>query len=146
MKKIALYTVPVCSSEFYTGALYYRGRILFDYRREEDGLMVRSGVSFFFPFAMREHGERCLSLWHIKDCFDTLVEVEDSVWLPEILVEVPDRYKLPHDKYSALNCRHYMIYLDSKCFEVIAQGWDILPEQEGTWEDVFPDSKQFFVK
>ncbi len=141
MNKKPLYTVPVCSTEFYTGAFYYNNRILFDYRKDEEGPMVRSGISFYMPLAMRIHRERCLKRRHFENCFDVLVEIEDSSWLKEILENVPDRYKLPQDKYNAMNCKHYMIYLDSSCYEVIAQSWSILPEQEGVWDDVFPSRK-----
>ncbi len=145
MNKKALYTIPGDSTVLYTPVSYYRSCILYDYDKE-DGTVARSGISFFCPLAMRERSERCSKIWHSHDCFYRLVEVEDSDWLKEILDDVPDRYKLPQDKYNATNSKHYMIYLDGICYEVIAQAWDILPEQEGTWEEVFPDDKQFFVR
>ncbi len=144
MNKKELYTIPGDSTVFYTEPFYYCNCLLYDYDKD-DGIVVRSGIRFFSPLAMRKRGERCQTAWHWDHAWKTLFEIEDSTWLQEILSDVPDRYKNPRDKYNATNCKHYMIFLDNKCFEVIAQGWDILPEQEGVWGQIFPDNKQFFA-
>jgi hypothetical protein len=56
--------------------------------------------------------------------------VEGSEWLEEIQ---SDTEKIWKNKWKM---NHYMIYLDSAgCFEIIAESWAALPEQEGSWPD-----------
>ena len=56
--------------------------------------------------------------------YDTLVEIEESFWIAEMEVDVPEPYR---DEW---NPRHFMIYLDSVgCFEFLAQSWKALPEE-----------------
>ena len=69
---------------------------------------------------MRTRTERCCTAWHIEGAYDTLVEVEGSSWVNEIRA---DTQALWRDKWAM---HHYMIYLDSICFEVIADSWEAL--------------------
>ena len=77
---------------------------------------------------MRERAERCATAWHIEEAYDTLVQVEGSTWADEIREDTSDHLR-DSQKYN-----HYLIYLDSVgAFEVIADSWSALPEEEGAW-------------
>lgn len=77
---------------------------------------------------MRKRAERCATAWHIEEAYDTLVEVEDSSWAEEIRADTSAHLR------DAQKYKHYLIYLDSAgAFEVIADSWAALPEEEGSW-------------
>jgi hypothetical protein len=132
-EKRKLYELPEPSTASVTDAnLQVTGKIgvlKFDYVR--DGTPYRSGVKFLGVVATRTFGERSCTVWHIEQCYDALCEVENSDWIDEIRGQMPDRYK------SEFNVRHFMIYLDSAgCFEVLAESFENLKEELGSWEPV----------
>jgi hypothetical protein len=131
MRQIPLYEIPVASTSFYTEAFYYNNCILFDYE-DTNGQPIRTGIHFNMPAAFRERCERCAKMWHLA-AYDKLVEIEDSTWAAEIYDDITTHYK------RCWKTNHYMIYLDGICFEVIADSWELLPEMQGAWSDVFPD-------
>lgn len=120
--KKPLYTVPVPSVSF-TKEAYFDERghgispaIRFEY--ETDGVLHQVGIAFTHAATMRHRVERCCKSWHSDDCYDVLVEVENSLWVAEIRADTQEMWR---DKWEM---HHYMIYLDSSgCFEVIAESW-----------------------
>lgn len=136
MKMKPLHKVPSPSTGFVDDAFFHITSILYSYERESDGKVVRSGIRFRMPAASIRTTERCCRFSLIEESYDTLVEIEDSSWAQEIFAAIPER----HRKWKT---NHYMIYLEGGCFEVIADSWDILPEIEGKWSDLFPDFGQF---
>ncbi len=123
--KKPLHVVPVASTGFIIEA-YWDGRgiapaIRFGYER--DGIEYLSGIEFRRVLAMRKRAERCSKAWHIESAYDTLVEIESSEWLTEILADTSGLWR------NKWEIHHYMIYLDSVgCFEVLAESWAPLPE------------------
>lgn len=123
--KVELVTLPVAS----TGVA--------DARFEDGGGSVRlwstywtedEEKAFRFEFdrvrAYRHRAESHCTVWHL-DAYDTLVEVENSAWVAELLEAMPE------DMRSLFEMHHYMIYLDSSgCYEVVAASWRFLPEVE----------------
>jgi len=124
-KKI-LYQIPVPSTEFTTEAKLCGMVIRFGYCRQE--AVYKGGIRFRGAAAIRKRAERCCTPWHAGEAYDTLVEIEDSPWVQEIRADT-DKHWQDH-----WEMHHYMIYLDSVgCFEVIADSWEVLPEEPGTW-------------
>ena len=125
--KKPLYTVPVPSTQFESGGAYMCDHtIRFEYHRS--GVLYRNGIGFRAITAARTRAERCCKVWHIEEAYDTLVEVEDSLWVKEIRADTAEQWR---DEWET---HHYLIYLDSAgCFEVIAASWEVLPEEQGSW-------------
>ena len=124
--KKPLYQMPVPSTELVPGAGMCGNTLRFEYSR--DGAVYRGGIRFNRVLAVRSRAERCCTAWHIEGAFDTLVEVDNSAWVEEILADIAERWR------NAWETHHYMIYLDSAgCFEIIAASWDVLPEEPGSW-------------
>lgn len=124
--KKALYTISVPSTTFEGDANLCGHVIRFQYYR--DGALYRSGIRFRAMPAMRTRAERCCKAWHLEDAYDTLVEVENSSWVEEIRADTEEMWRHKWEMH------HYMIYLDSAgCFEVVAESWEALPEEPGTW-------------
>jgi hypothetical protein len=127
--KRLLYEVPVASTEFITEAILCGNLIRYSY--EKEGLIYKSGIFFKNVKAKRTRTESACRIWHIKDAYDTLVEVENSEWVNEILV---DGYGHQKSHNEIWNLHHYMIYIDSiGCIEVISESWNVLPEEQGAW-------------
>ncbi len=79
--------------------------------------------------AHRHHTDICCTAWHIKDVYDTLAEIEESLWLDELKAISTENGS------DFLNINHYMIYFDSSgCYEIVSSSWEIFPEEEGAWE------------
>ena len=65
-----------------------------------------------------------------KETYDNLVEVKDSEWVKELKENTSEMFR------STWDMHHYMIFLDSSgCYEVVAQSWEALPEEEGAWDE-----------
>ncbi len=125
--KTKLYVAPVASTSFLDGA-YWDGAtssIRFTYRteplRNEESEVRNVSIRFRRAMVAIKRAESFSRVEHSRDCYDTLVEVEDSEWLEA-------------ERDSVLNARmkeahHYMIYLDgpssSGSFELIAEGWSV---------------------
>jgi hypothetical protein len=122
-----LYEVPEASTAFEYTELC--GDILrYDYWRE--GESYRSGIRFKGVLATYTRAERCSKIWHI-DPYDTLVRVDNSPWVRELRADTTKAWR---DEW-AMN--HYMIYLDSAgSIEVIADSWEVIPEEAGTWKSI----------
>jgi hypothetical protein len=121
--KKPLHTVPVPSTNF-TSEAYFDGRgitpsIHFGY--EKDGATHQGGIKFNKVAPVRTRTERCCKSWHIEGAYDTLVEIEGSLWVDEIRADTQGMWR------NKWEMHHYMIYLDSVgCFEVIAESWAAL--------------------
>jgi hypothetical protein len=131
--KTILYTIPVASTSFAAEA-YYHDRhpaaIRYSYFRDE--MECRSGIRFKRVYAVRMRSESCSKAWHIENSYDTLVEIEDSPWTQELQSDTLDIQQSRGEKWEM---HHYMIYLDSSgCFEILAESWEVLPEERGSWE------------
>jgi len=119
--KQLLYEVPVASTSFLKEAYWdgsRGGAIRFVYER--DGQAVDARIEFQRVAAVRKLAEPYCSVWQIEECYDTLVEVQPSVWASETLLRVAANASPTINR----ELHHYMIYLDSVgCFEVLAKGW-----------------------
>lgn len=110
MRKIPLGTIPCPSTEI-VGDPEVRvlgaGIVLSFVYEDEAGERFTSGLQFAGVRAFRKRAESLCTAWHIEDAYDTLVEVYDSSWVRELLVDAQpaSRNRFP--------LRHFMIYLDS---------------------------------
>ncbi len=130
-QQIKLFKVPVPSTSFLTEAAFFEWKTPLSiwYEFQRDGVAYRSGIRFSGVAATRTRAERCSTIWQIESAYDTLVEVQDSTWAKEIRADTSERWR---DEWEM---HHYMIYLDSAgCLEVIADSWEALPEERGTWD------------
>jgi hypothetical protein len=115
----ALYKVPVASTSFLREAFWDDSAIRFAYRT--DGERQNVAIEFYRAMAMRHRAESFCTVNHIRDCYDTLVEIDPSSWREEMLQDVSPKLQ-PHIP----QLHHYMIYLDSVgCFEVLAARWNV---------------------
>ena len=55
------------------------------YTYERDGKMYAGGLRFHRVRAYRFRAESHCSAWYSKDAYDTLVEVEESEWIGELM-------------------------------------------------------------
>ncbi|MEZ0579280.1 hypothetical protein [Nocardioides sp. MH1] len=126
MEKKPLITLPVASTaleddpEFVHPGGSAELRIEF----ERDGVRVRSGLRFSRVRAFRFRAEGHCTSWHVQGAYDTVVEVEPSSWLAELLdaeaSETWGRWKI----------RHFLIYLDGAgAYEVAAEDVSMLAEE-----------------
>ncbi len=125
------YELPVCSTDSVTDPIVWcfgkTATIFFDYF--VSGEPRRSGIRFVETIALRTYNER---FGQIAGNYDHLTEYLDSPWLSE-LERRSDR--LYRDELASY--RHFGIYLDSAgSFEVLAKGFEILPEEPGSWESL----------
>lgn len=132
IRKRPLYKVPVHSTEFEPEAHFCLNTIRFGYY--QDGRLYRAGIAFNGLLATRSRSERCCTEWNIEEAYDTLVEIEESSWVRELRADTDEQWR------DYWEMHHYMIYLDSAgCFELIAHSWNLLPVEEGTWNETLPD-------
>ena len=95
-------------------------RIEFD----RNGLIVRSGLRFMRVRAFRFRAEGHCTRWHVEGTYDTLVEVEQSDWVGELLAAEPS------ETWGRWKIRHFLIYLDGAgAYEVAAEDVEWLPEE-----------------
>jgi hypothetical protein len=124
-----LYEVPVPSTEFVVDAVLCGSVIRYSYVR--DDIEMKSGISFRNVKAKRTRSEIACTSWHIEGAYDTLVEVNDSEWVQEILAETHERRERSGEIWDL---HHYLIYLDGTgCSEIVAASWQIIDEVEGSW-------------
>lgn len=91
---------------------------------ERDGRMFAGGLRFLRVRAYRFRAEGHCTAWHIEDAYDTLVEVEHSDWVSELLAAEPS------ETWGRWKLRHFLIFIDNAgAYEVAAEGCDWLPEQ-----------------
>jgi hypothetical protein len=90
---------------------------------ERDGAMVAGGLRFKRVRAYRFRAEGHCTPWHIEGAYDTLVEVEQSEWVGELLAAEPS------ETWGQWKIRHFLIYLDGAgAYEVAAEDVEWLPE------------------
>jgi hypothetical protein len=103
---------------------------LIRYEYFRDGEWYRSGLRFNHVAAARMRIERCSKVWQMRAC-NKLVEVENSDWARQIRADTTSHYR---DRWQM---HHYMIYpAGDGAFEFIADSWEVLPAEKGTWPEV----------
>lgn len=127
-KKEFLYEVPVPSNEFEVEAYFCKSSILYSYFK--NGKQYRSGIKFHKIKEYARHSEVTCQGFHVEDVYDNLVEIKSSEWVKEIHEMTLD-YQVKRSESWIMN--HYMIYLEDGCFEIIAESWEVLPEEVGSW-------------
>jgi hypothetical protein len=71
--------------------------------------------------AFRHRAEGVCTVWHVKDAYDTLVEITGSQWREELETLMYER------GYDPGELHHFMIYIDSAgCYEAVARSWELL--------------------
>lgn len=91
---------------------------------ERDGSMYAGGLRFRRVRAYRFRAEGHCTPWHVEDAYDTLVEVEQSDWIGELLAAEPG------ESWGQWKVRHFLIYIDgSGAYEVAAEDCEWLPEE-----------------
>ena len=99
------------------------GDVVLRCRYERHGSMFAGGLRFHRVSAYRARSESLCTAWHIEDAYDTLVEVEQSVWLSEL------RAVAPGGSWGQRKVRHFLIFVDSAgAYEVAAEDVEWLPE------------------
>ncbi len=102
--------------------------IRFDYYR--DGLAKRSGLLFKGVVSTQHCSEKCSTSRQTKS-FDVLREIVDSEWAKKTCEIIGSSYRknfLP---------RHFVFYFDSVGgFEILADDFEVLPEEDGSWEEL----------
>ena len=118
--KTELGVIPVASTSFVEEAVLIEDgsgqRLSFAY--ESGGQIIRGGIKF-----QRWRAEGHCTPCHIDGAYDTICEVEDSVWVQELLAAQPEHQK------GLWVVRHFMIYLDSSgCYEFAAESWSMFSD------------------
>ncbi|WP_041574036.1 hypothetical protein [Cellulomonas gilvus] len=91
---------------------------------ERSGSMYSGGLRFDGVRAYRFRAEGHCTAWHSEDAYNTLVEVEHSAWIAELLAAQASEWR------GRWKIRHFLIYVDdSGAFEVAAEGYEWLPEE-----------------
>jgi hypothetical protein len=120
---------PAATMSFDGGTLILH----YDYYRYDNDQLVgvfRSGLLFSHVRAFRHSATYQSTPLQVKQSYDKLVEIAHSEWVAELKSNTPTSFR------DQLNMHHYMIFLDSSgCYEVVAESWKILPEQEGAWDE-----------
>lgn len=129
MDKKPLFEIPVPSTELTTDAILCGNTIRYGYFR--NGAKLKSGIFFSNVKAKRTRSDEACTAWHIEGAYDTLVEVEESDWVEQIMQDTAERQRRFGETWLL---HHYMIYLDGTgCIEVIADSWEELTEERGSW-------------
>ena len=87
---------------------------------ERGGSMFAGGLRFERVRSFRFVAEGHCTPWHVEGAYDTLVEVEDSGWIEELLASEPS------ETWGQWSIRHFLIYVDGfGAYEVAAEecGW-----------------------
>lgn len=126
------FELPVPSTDSVTDASFHiygkSVQIRFDYYR--DDTPRRAALRFSGAVSTKTRSERCCTSWHVK-AFDVLLEIMESPWIEELRKDIAQRYR---DEFTT---RHFAIYFDSVgCFEVLADDFELIPEEEGSWEEL----------
>lgn len=91
---------------------------------ERNGSMYAGGIRFSRVCAYRFRAESNCTAWHIEDAYDTLVEVEQSSWISELLTAESGGSR------GQRRVRHFLIYIDSSgAYEVAAEDCEWLREE-----------------
>ena len=85
--------------------------------------MYAGGLRFERVRAYRFRAEGHCTSWHVEDAYDTLVEIDHSDWIAELLAAEPP------ETGGRWKVRHFLIYIDgSGAYEVAAETCDWLRE------------------
>jgi hypothetical protein len=91
---------------------------------ERNGSMYVGGLRFKGVRAYKFRAEGHCTPWHVEGAYDTLVEVEHSDWVADLLAAEPGETR------GRWKIRHFLIYIDSAgAYEVAAEDCEWLPEQ-----------------
>lgn len=115
--KVQVASLPTPSTAFTSDArLVDLGTSLeIRYEFDRDGALFRGVIEFRKVRASRWRAEPYCTVWHIKDCYDTVAEVLESDWVEEL-------QEAQTTGQRSWMMRHFMIYLDSAgCFEFVAE-------------------------
>lgn len=113
-----LYSLEFPSTGLNPEPHWEKNSIFMEFNENEKQIPVE--IKFVRIFAIRTRSEICCTTYHIKNAYDKLVEIDDSDWVSEILLDTQESWK------NKITPHHYMIYLDSVgCFEVLAQGCEV---------------------
>lgn len=127
--RTVLYKIPVSSTDFVDDGVLCGNVVRYGYLRDDIGF--KSGIAFNNVKAKKTRAQIACTPWHIKDAYDVLVEIEDSDWVKELLLETKERRERSGEAWEL---HHYLLYLDgSGCIEVIAASWKVLDEERGSW-------------
>jgi hypothetical protein len=87
--------------------------------------MYIGGLRFERVRAYRYRAEGHCTPWHIEDAYDTLVEVEPSTWLADLLAAEPSGIS------RGWKLRHFLIFIDGAgAYELAAEDVEWLVEQD----------------
>lgn len=129
VKKIYELKGPSTSTMSGTLQDYPGGELLLRFDYDRDGILFRSGLHFFKVRAQRHRAELHCSAEQVRISYDQLVEVQGSGWVNELLDSTPA------DHRNSWVMNHYMIFFHgSGVYEIVAESWAELPEEQGTWE------------
>lgn len=94
---------------------------------ERNGSMYTGGLRFRRVRAYRFRDESHCTSWHVEDAYDTLVEVEQSDWIAELLAAEPS------ESGVQWNVRHFLIYVDAAgAYEIAAEDCEWLSEKNAS--------------
>lgn len=100
------------------------GSLTLRFQFDRDGSLVWGGVEFKKVRAHQWRAESHCTEWHIEGAYDTVVELEDSPWVAELLMAEPA------ETWGRWIIRHFMLFIDGAgCFEVAAESVGVLPEE-----------------
>jgi hypothetical protein len=123
-----LYELPPLTTAPNDGVSFWR-YIRFEYVR--DDVWYRRAIEFEGVVARLERSESCSTVWHLGSA-DKLVEIENSDWLNRICADTHEDWRHLCEKKH-----HYMINLrDADTVELIADSWELLPEEKGEWPKI----------
>jgi hypothetical protein len=123
-----LYELPLMATSPNDGASFW-AVVRFEYPRKR--VFYRGGIRFKGIAAKRERNEHCITPLN-HESFHKLIEIENSEWAKEIRADI-------HEGWSDLGWQthHYMIFVDDDAaVEVVADSWDLLPEEKGAWPKI----------
>lgn len=120
-----LMTLPVASTALESDPVFIHpgGQAELRYEFERDGVRVCTGLRFERVRAFRFRSEGHCTAWHLQGAYDTLVEVQQSAWVAELLEDEPS------ETWGHWEIHHFLLFLDSVgAYEVAAESWSVLPE------------------
>lgn len=112
---LSAYTDDVAFTDFGGDA-----ELKFSYER--DGSLHAGALRFHHVRAYRFRNEHYCTVWHIEGAYDTLVEVEQSDWIDELVATEQGGW--------AWRVRHFLIFIDGAgAYEIAAADHESLPKQ-----------------
>lgn len=118
MNKLKILELPLPSTALLRSpTLQTKGsELLLSMDFDNDGQKQTAHLRFIKQRAARTRSEIYCTPWHVTDTFDTMCEVQDSIWVQELRSDSVPEWR---DRWVM---RHFIIYLDSfGCLEVISE-------------------------